>query len=272
VLRSALLFLLLCSLAAGATELRIATLNCFLLFEPRHEQSEALGAETRLTPSQYRAKVRNLASLVDGFDVVGLEETGGSAEIAALARRAGMSWAFVEGRDTATGEEVGLLYRLPGWQVSPAHRVPELDRTLSKHLEVIATSGRTRSHLLVVHLLRPTGIQGPRHQLQLAAVGRWMRHTLEEDRGATVVVIGDTNSTLRPHGISLFGAGSDAGERANWPATHLSNHPFDRLVVDGAGSWSDVVIRRPPYGVRPTAAVKKVWTDHYLLGARLHLP
>jgi hypothetical protein len=165
---------------------------------------------------------------------------------------------------------VALLYRLPGWKVTRNGRVGELDRALSKHLLVTAAKGEARVHFLVVHLIRPIGAQTGKHEGQLRAVGAWMKDQLQRDPGSTVVVLGDTNHSET--GKPLFGLGTDAGELNGFAATHLTGKCFDRLVIAGAGRWTTAEVRRPPYGPRPNDANKKVWTDHYLVGATLALP
>ena len=86
-----------------------------------------------------------------------------------------------------------------------------------------------------------------------------------------MVIAGDTNNTITEKGESLFGVGTEAGDLNGFKATHLTNKCYDRLVVAGAGKWHNVEIRKPPYGNRPPAPVKRVWTDHYFLGATLRV-
>lgn len=269
-LRLLLFFVLVRAAVAG--EIRVATLNCLLLFDPKIDHAGKVDDEERMTPQQYDIKLGNLATLVKGYQVIGLQETGGGTEIAALAARAGMQWAWTKGTDTATGQEVGLIYSLPGWKVNARGRVPELDRVVSKHLLVEATGSSQRVLFLVVHLIRPIGNQLRKHQNQLAAIGAWMAKTHSADARALIVIIGDSNSTLVQNGASLFGPGSEAGEKIRFVGTHLTNKPFDRLVLLGPGTWSNVELRKPPYGNRPTAPLKRIWTDHYLLGAELRWP
>ena len=193
--RSITLFLAL-AVAALAADIKVGTLNCLLLFDPKIEHRGKVDNEQQMTVEQYQQKLVNLTTLMRGYEVVGLQETGGRAEIAALAKMAGMSWAWEQGKDTATGEEVGLLYHLPGWTVSSKGRVAELDRLVSKHLLVEAKKGTHRVLFLVVHLLRPMGTQVEKHKQQLAGIGAWMTQQTTADPKAAVVVLGDTNSTL----------------------------------------------------------------------------
>ena len=220
-----------------------------------------------MTPSaQYEQKLTNLATLTKGYDVVALQEIGGKAETAALAKAAGFSWVWTQGRDTATGQEVALLHNLPSWQVSSKGRVPELEKIVSKHLLVLATKGQERVYFLAVHLLRPIGAQQQKQEGQRRAIGAWAQGLLARESGATVVILGDTNNSSRE---SLYGLGNDAGELNNYASTHLTNKCYDRLVVAGNANWSGIEVLRPPYGRKPNDGNKRAWTDHYFVGAVL---
>ena len=101
------------------------------------------------------------------------------------------------------------------------------------------------------------------------AIGAWAQGLLARESGATVVILGDTNNSSRE---SLYGLGNDAGDLNGYASTHLGGKAFDRLVVAGVGSWSAVEIRRPTYGVKPNDGNKRVWTDHFFVGATLSVP
>ena len=259
------LFVLL-AISALAAELKIGSLNCYLLFDPTIDHRGKVDDDNRMSADQYRTKVANLATLTKGYDVVALQETGGRPEVATLATAAHMSWAWSLGNDTATGEEVGLLYKLPGWTVASKGRVAALDKIVSKHLLVYATHGNDRVYFLAVHLIRPIGAQAEKHDRQRAAIGEWVKDQLAREPGATVVVLGDTNNSNR---APLYGIGREVGELNGFAPTHLGGKAFDRLVVAGAGSWSAVELRKPPYGTKPNDANKRVWTDHFFVGATL---
>ena len=98
-----------------------------------------------------------------------------------------------------------------------------------------------------------------------------MRRLNATEPKSVVAILGDCNSTLVESGTSLFGVGIEAGEQAGFRGIHLVNKAFDRMVLVGPATWHDVEIRKPPYGTRPIASIKRVWTDHYLLGAALRL-
>ena len=265
ILRCLALFLLVAG-AVFAADLKVGTLNCYLLFDPAIDHRGKVDDDNRMSSAQYQQKLTNLATLTKGYDVVAVQEIGGKSETAALAKAAGFSWAWTQGRDTATGQEVALLHNLPSWQVTSKGRVAELDRVVSKHLLVLATKGQERVYFLAVHLLRPIGAQQQKQEGQRKAIGAWAEGLLARESGATVVILGDTNNSSRE---SLYGLGNDAGELNGYASTHLTNKCYDRLVVAGNGKWIGIEVLRPPYGRKPNDANKRVWTDHYFVGAVL---
>lgn len=255
-----------------AVDLKVGSLNCYLLFDPAIDHPGKVDDENRLSPAEYQTKLSNLATLFGDCEVVGVQEAGGRSEITALAAKSHMEWLWARGKDTATGEEVGLLYRLPGWKVASHGRVGDLDKVVSKHLLVSASKGSTKAYFLVVHLLRPIGAQAEKHQRQLAAIGAWMRGVGEREPTATIVVLGDTNNSDTKGGASLFGIGQEAGALNQFAPTHLTNKCYDRMVLSGPGHWSAVAIRRPPYPQKPNDSLRRIWTDHYFVGATVSLP
>ena len=258
--------LLVLAVTALAADLKVGSLNSYLLFDPSIEHRGKVDDANRMTADQYRAKVANLATLTKGYELVALQEIGGREEVTALAKAAGMSWAWTQGKDTATGQDVAVLHNLPGWKVSSKGRVAELDRFVSKHLLVLATHEKARVYILAVHLLRPIGPQADKQAKQREAIGAWATSLLAREPGATVVIAGDTNNSERK---SLYGVGHDAGELNAFAATHLTNKCYDRLVVAGNGKWTGIEVLRPPFGRKPNDANKRVWTDHYFVGAAL---
>ena len=267
ILSSIVLFLVIAGAAFGA-DLKVGTLNCYLLFDPAIDHRGKVDDENRMSAEQYQQKFANLATLTKGYNVIALQETGGKAETAALAKAAGLSWVWTQGRDTATGQEVALLHNLPSWQVTSKGRVAELDRVVSKHLLVLATKGQERVYFLAVHLLRPIGEQQQKQESQRKAIGAWVQGLLARELGATVVILGDTNNSSRE---SLYGLGNDAGDLNGYASTHLTNKCYDRLVVAGNGKWIGIEVLKPPYGRKPNDTNKRVWTDHFFVGATLEL-
>jgi endonuclease/exonuclease/phosphatase family metal-dependent hydrolase len=259
---------LLIAAAALAADLKIGTLNTYLFFDPAINHPGKVDDGVKMTAVEYQAKVANLATLTKGYNIVALQETGGRAEITALATAAGMSWPWTKGKDTATGQEVGALHNLPGWKVTSKGRVADLDRVVSKHLLVQATKNEAKVYVLAVHLLRPIGAQAEKQAKQREAIGAWAKALLAKEPEATVVIAGDTNNSDR---TSLYGIGADAGDLNRFAATHLTNKCYDRFVVAGAGKWAGIEVLRPPYGPRPNDANKRVWTDHFFVGAVLRV-
>lgn len=118
-----------------------------------------------------------------------------------------------------------------------------------------------------MHLLPPIGAQQEKQEGQRKAIGAWAEGLLARESGATVVILGGTtNNSSRE---SLYGLGNDAGDFNGYAATHLTNKCYDRLVVAGNGKWIGIEILRPPYGRKPNEANKRVWSDHYFVGATL---
>jgi len=260
----ALLVLTTASLAAA--EIKVATLNAFLFFDPSIDHPGKVDDENRLAPEDYRRKTANLSKLIDGYEVVGLQETGGRSEIEALAKTAGLEWAYAKGRDTFTGQEVGLLHRLPGWKIVNKGRVGALDRVVSKHLYVTATKDRETVHFLVVHLIRPIGKNVEKNGAQRDAIGAWVAEILRLNPEHSVVVLGDFNIADKGSETSLIGVGKEIGLLNGFAGTHLARKPFDRMILAGRGHWISAEIRQPPYGNKPNDLNKRLWSDHFLLG------
>ena len=116
--------------------------------------------------------------------------------------------------------------------------------------------------------VRQIRVTSEKQAKQRAAIGEWVNQQIAREPGATVVVVGDTNNTDRR---SLYGVGREAGELNAFAATHLTNKCYDRLVVAGAGKWTGIDVLRPPYRPRPNDANKRVWTDHFFVGATLRI-
>jgi len=262
------IFFLLLALSLGA-QVRVATMNCYLLFKPGIEHRGKVDDEHPMSDDTYRTKVNNLTKLVQDLDFIGLQEVGGRAEIEDLAHAGGYRWAFTPGKDSFTGEEVGALYKLNNWQVRVQGRVASLDRLVSKHLLVIASLGTHRIEFLVVHLIRPIGANAQKHQAQLDAIAAWAKEQLSQEPSLSIVVLGDTNDDTIRRGTSLLGFGSEANELTNFAPTHLVGKPFDRLILLGQGSWTNAEITRPPYPRKPNEQQRTLWTDHYPLQATL---
>jgi endonuclease/exonuclease/phosphatase family metal-dependent hydrolase len=264
---------LLLAVSAAAAELTVGTLNTYLHFSPAYKHRGRLEGQAALTAGEYATKTANLAAMISRFDVVGLQEIGGRPEVEDLAKLLGFDSAFVGGKDTYTGQEVGVIWRrLPGWRVTNNGRVPSLDASLSKHILVTleAPDGQTRIRLLNVHMIRPIGENATKHAAQIDAINTWAAGVLAGDKAATVVVVGDTNNETRG---PIFTFGQEANALNKFAGTHNVGKPFDRLAVGGRGRWTKVDVVAPPYGTkRPDNFVLRMSTDHRAVGAVLSTP
>jgi hypothetical protein len=258
--------LILAAGLAAAAELRVATLNCRLYFDPALPHAGRVASEDPLTPEDYAGKTQNLAALIQGFDVVALEETGGRAEVSRLGAAAGYEWRWTAGHDTYTGEEVGLLVG-PNWKAGRAVRVASLE-LLSKHelVGLVSKQDGSRVAVLVVHHVRPSS-NGDKHARELVAVRQWALDWLNQNPGTTLVVVGDTNDTHNAPGSSIYGFGQEIADRLNFAPTHVDGLLLDRIVLAGEGRFASGDILPPPYGRRPNRRALALWTDHFRVGA-----
>lgn len=259
---------LLCVLVAPllhAVSLHVATLNCYLCFDPSVQHAGHVDDEdaNRLSPDAYRQKIANLASLTKDCQLVGLQEVGGEAEVAAIAKAADLGYAFVQGKDTFTGENVGLLYRLPpGWKLQKAYRHPGLD-SLSKHLVCDFSDGREKVTVVVFHLIRPVRERGiTKHARQLSEL-REFATTYANGFSRPILFLGDSNRRERE---APFPVAADASPLINYGPTHLDGQSYDRMFAT-AGAFSGAEVTRPPYGRKPSSSNKRIWTDHFLFSA-----
>jgi hypothetical protein len=257
ILSSIILFLVIVGAAFGA-DLRIGTLNCYLLFDPAIDHRGKVDDDNRMTSAQYQQKLTNLATLTKAYNVVALQEIGGKTETAALAKAAGFSWAWTQGRDTATGQEVALLHNLPNWQVTSKGRVAELDRVVSKHLLVLATHEQERVYFLAVHLLRPIDAQQQKQEGQRKAIGERIRRDSRYPR---------RHQQQQPRvALRLW----KRCWRVQWLYAHTSHK---QVLRPSRRCWGREMGRNrgSTATLRPKAndANKRVWTDHYFVGATL---
>lgn len=254
------LFVLMLALASSLTAaIKIGTLNCFFLVDPSRPPEGQLSGKA--PPAEiYEAKVENLAGLISGLDVVGIQEVGSEREARTLASKAGYQARFVQGRDTFTGQDVATLVSpRPGLVVRSATRVSELEN-LSKHLLVTLEESGTRYAILNVHLIRPIGRNADKHSQQLAAISAWVVALKAREPATVIVVLGDFNNP-GPNLLPL----ADSAVATGFSPTHLDKKPFDRIFTTGV--IGQAVVIRPPYPKRPNDMLKAEWTDHYLLKA-----
>ncbi len=254
------LFSLMLALASSlSAALKIGTLNCLFLVDPARPPEGQLSGKAP-PPEVYEAKIDNLAGLIAGLDVVGLQEVGSEREARALAGKAGYRARFVQGKDTFTGQDVATLVSpRRGLLVRSASRVDELEH-LSKHLLVTLEESGTRYAVLNVHLIRPIGRNARKHGQQLAAIAAWVEALQAREPATVIIVLGDFNDPA-PNLLPL----ADSAVATGFRPTHLDKKPFDRIFTTGV--LDQTVVVRPPYPPRPNESLKAAWTDHYLLKA-----
>lgn len=254
--------LFLAVLSSAWADLKVGTLNCYLLFAPGSDHGGQL-KDTELSPDAYAEKVTHLSSLLKGLDFVGLEELGSEVDDKNMAKAAGTYQPlFVQGKDTYTGEDVGaLVLKRAGLTVKKVSRVPVLEN-LSKHLLVTLEADGKRYDVLVVHLIRPIGKNEEKHLAQLASIRAWAESVKKSTPDTTVVVLGDFNNS----GKNLLPLEHSAAVTSYAP-THLTGKAFDHIFT--SGKLKDVEIIRPPLPKHPNATLKALWTDHFLVRAEV---
>ncbi len=235
----------------GAQEVSLASLNCYWFF---NGQEGGANADRPRSSREYGLKAGHLVGLLpkEAALFVGFQEIGGAGDVAALAKAAksryhrSYSALFVQGRDTATGQDVGaILDTSRGWGVyGRASRVSDLERALSKHLVVRLTNAVTAMDVCVVHLRRPIGADGEKKQVeQCRALLKWAMRHLSTDPKANLVILGDFNEG-QPVGDGgsalavLFQAKPPMVDALSMltgkVATHADGKAYDRIVVSDA--------------------------------------
>lgn len=285
-----LLCLLLGFAAYGQDRISIATLNCYWFFNDSEGNGRADRPGTKI---EYSLKAGHLIGLLpaDPPLFVGLQEIGGQDDVQALARSATARFKrpyralFVQGKDTATGQEVGAIFNTAtGWGVyGRPSRVSDLERELSKHLVVRLTNAVTAVDICVVHLRRPIGADGQQKQVeQCRALLRWAMHHLAKNPKANLVILGDFNEG-KPVGSAdqalavlfqtkppMFDALNTVDGKA---ATHADGKAYDRIIV------SDAIFKGAAKLKLDTVAIqshrhgkgeeRRAYTDHFPVVATL---
>lgn len=253
----------------NAQEIRVGTLNTYLLFNPARPTQSRISSGFPANAEDYSRKLSNLAGMTEGLDVVAVQELGDREALAELAAAAGKDYRFSQGKDTYTGQDVGFLIRAGGpWNVVQAGRVGQLDRALSKHLAVTLQHAPSSRRLLIlnVHLVRPIGKNADKHRHQLAALQQWAQEVHRLHPEMPVVILGDFNNNTCTPSSSLVGpAFREVGEINGWQPTHLRRQMFDRILYQLPLQASEVAVVRPPYGPRPNDTLKTLWSDHFLV-------
>lgn len=191
------------SLATDTTGLRLATLNAEFLFDGKGNEGQTGFARSGDSQAA-RAHLERVGAIIRqlGADVVMLQEVENEAVLQQLARGplAGMNYAahFVQGTDHFTGQDVGLLSRLPLEAVGRTDERARVGATdedygVSKNLYARMRFGGQPVTLIGVHFLaRPDDASRKEKREAQAEVIRRLVEA-EADAGRAPVVMGDFN-------------------------------------------------------------------------------
>jgi endonuclease/exonuclease/phosphatase family metal-dependent hydrolase len=246
---------------APAEELRVATWNLEWFFDAgtSDDPTELERQNSAPNAAEYESRVRGIAAAVAELrpDVMALEEIENEKVVRDLADRLAAAHgraynvAFVQGRDTTTGQDVAFLVRkdVPftaarfDYVAGPDHK------DLSKHLRLTATVAGRPFTFVAVHLITRT----PDRLKQARTLRDWVAPLV----GGNLVVLGDFNlgvrfNETRPDTdigiVRGFGTPAtaddlfDCDQRLSGPdrRTHVGGGEFDRVLlspslVDGPG-------------------------------------
>ena len=187
-----------------ATEgLRIATLNTEFMFDGLDEEGEATFPHKGdpVKARAHRDRIGHILRMIDA-DVVMLEEVENARAMEMLLTESlgdmGYTVHFVEGQDSFTGQDVGLLSRLPVAEVGRTdERVtpPGRDRSqgVSKNMYARLQLGDLSVTIIGLHFLaRPTDPdRKPRREAQAEVIRQLVEQEIAS--GQSVVVLGDFN-------------------------------------------------------------------------------
>ncbi|MFT5116275.1 MAG: endonuclease/exonuclease/phosphatase family metal-dependent hydrolase [Parasphingorhabdus sp.] len=246
------LFLTLLSSLGNADGLRVGTWNAEWLYDHKPSKTGVTLERQMSAPNkaEYWQRIKTFAVAINELDVdfLALQEIEGRHVLKALAgalrAEFGQSYryAFVEGTDTHTGQDVGLLVR-EGWTYKPSRfrfdRNAQQDgRNLSKHLRVdLSRDGQSYS-VVIVHL-----ITDKKKRLQQA---RTLHGWLSKLDNKGLLVMGDFNTKQKLDQTSQSGdmgtirglhtATSkddllDSHKKLSQRQTHVSGRELDRILL-----------------------------------------
>lgn len=272
---SSLLIALLAA-PAPAEELRVATWNLEWFFDAdtTDDLTELERENSAPSAAEYESRVHGIAAAIAELrpDVMALEEIENEKVVRDLADRLAAAHgraynvAFVQGRDTTTGQDVAFLVRkdIPFTAARFDYAASPDRKDLSKHLRLTATVAGRPFTFVAVHL-----ITRAEDRLKQA---RTLRGWVAPLVGGNLILLGDFNLGLRfnetrPDSdigiIRGFGTPStaddlfDCDQRLSGPdrRTHISGGEFDRVLlspslVDGPGLHLKSVINRHDLATR----------------------
>ncbi|MGV3772173.1 MAG: endonuclease/exonuclease/phosphatase family protein [Verrucomicrobiales bacterium] len=271
------------------SRIQLTTLNCYWFLGA--EESDA--ADKPRTTSDYSLKAGHLIGLLpeEAPLFVGLQEVGNDQDVEALAHAASRRYnrtytpLFVQGRDTATKQDVGALFDLTqGWGIhgQPA-RVSELEKELSKHLVVRLTNAVAHMDICVVHLRVPRDDSGEAKQIsQNQALLKWAMRHLGQDPKANIVILGDFNEG-QPVGSDkqslavLFKSKppmiDPMSSLLGKPKTHVNGGAYDRILLSQSMVQGTMGLKFQEIVIVPhrhnTKEAKRMYTDHFPVSATL---
>ncbi len=187
----------------AAEGLRLATLNTEFLFDGRGSEGGA-SFPWKGDPDAARAHRAEIGAIIRALDadLVMLQEVENEAVMDSLIAEsldgAGYASHFIEGRDTFTGQDVGLLARVPVDTVGRTDARAPVEGTsdtygVSKNLFARLTIGNLPVTLIGLHFLaNPSSEQRvPRREAQAEVIRQLA--AAESAAGRAVVVLGDFN-------------------------------------------------------------------------------
>jgi endonuclease/exonuclease/phosphatase family metal-dependent hydrolase len=247
-----LLILLLALFASGThaqTPLRVMTLNAEWLWTPHDGKADGEQVKQRDPSAQdYARELDFYVGVIrqQQVSLVALSEIEHGGVAADLAEKLGASWQshFMQGRDTATGQDVAILSRIPiiPGSVStldfPEGRLPgdKKGKRLSKFLALQLELDGQKVAILTAHLLSRRNDNAKKSldrkrqaQAMMDAVSQMRRHT------SRIILLGDMNATqhteelaiLQDKGRLQVAEQACANVRANPPRSTVDQVLFD---------------------------------------------
>ncbi|HYE33240.1 MAG TPA: hypothetical protein VEH27_17565 [Methylomirabilota bacterium] len=259
------------------------TLNCYWFVG----QEEIREGEKPRTTEEYSLKAGHLIGLLpkEAPLFIALQEVGNDGDVQALAHSASRRYKrgyrplFVQGKDTATKQDVGaLLDTSRGWGVyGKPSRVSDLERELSKHLVLRLTNATTHIDVAVVHLRVPRNAEGKAKQVeQNRALLRWSMRHLSKNPTANLMILGDFNEGLPPKHPEqslavLFGARPRVVDSFDFlsarAVTHAKGGAYDRILLTEAIVKGVQGLRFQSVSIQKHANAKgearRLYTDHF---------
>ena len=213
-----LVFTILAPFAHAQTPLRVMTLNAEWLWTPHDGKADGEQVKQRDPSAQDYARELDFYVVLirqQQVSLVALSEIEHGDVAADLAQKLGAPWQsyFIQGRDTATGQDVAILSRIPVIPGSvttldfPEGRLPgdKKGKRLSKFLALQLELDGQKVAVLTAHLLskrndNPKKSLDRKRQAQamVDAVNRMRQHT------SRIILLGDMNATQNTEELAIL--------------------------------------------------------------------